>query len=186
MKPPSWLKSRGQFVSFCLAKIYQSSERACKLPYEMEICSFPGGWQIYHKIDLKPFNHPKNKRGRFQILRYFVMKIGLKTKWCDHCRAHVQNHITRVDIRQPYAVASTLLYRWHPLFCVLQSLAPGFCTLPLPSTLYPLPSPRLSTPSFFLLPSSSPTPLLSLYEGLLKKPFSFFSQAPHRVDTDTF
>lgn len=140
MKPPSWLKSRGQFVSFCLAKIYQSSERACKLPYEMEICSFPVGWQIYHKIDLKPFNHPKNKRGRFQILRYFVMKIGLKTKWCDHCRAHVHNHITRTDIRQPYAVASTLLHKWHPLFCVLQSLASGFCTLPLPSTLYPLPS----------------------------------------------
>lgn len=156
----------------------QSSERACKLPYEMEICSFPGGWQIYHKIDLKPFNHAENKRGRFQILRYCVMKIGLKTKWCDHCRAHVHNHITRADIRQPYAVASILLHKSHPLFCVLQSLAPGFCTLPLPS-------PPLSTPSFFLLPSSSPspTPLLSLHEGPFKRPFSFFSQAPHQVDT---
>ena len=168
MKPPSWFKSRGQFVSFCLAKMDQSSERACKLPYEMEICSFPRGWQIYHKIDLRPFNHPKNKRGRYQILRYCVMKIGLKTKWCDHCRAHVHDHITRSDIRQPYAVASTLLYKSDPLFCVLQSLAPGFCTLhsplsPLPSPLSPLPSPLISTPSFFLLPSSSPFPPLGAF-----------------------
>ena len=74
------------------------------------------------------------------------MKIGLKTKWCDHCRAHVHNHITRADIRQPYAVASTLLHKSHPLFCVLQSLAPGFCTLPLhypPSLPLPFPSPVL-------------------------------------------